>query len=93
MFSIIKIKMTELKNIPPDESLQPVSLEKQTEVRRAYESGTRVFVRAVLMIVAIVVGVLVLLYIVAALTQHESIPEMLVELKNALFNAVQKVAS
>lgn len=85
--------MTKQKYIVSETEKGPISASDQAEVKRAYESGRRVTGRTIATLVLLAVGIFLLLHIVAKVALYDSIPEMLVEMGEALSEVFKRIVA
>lgn len=76
-----------------DTEQKPIPASEQAEVKRAYESGRRVFGRTIATVVLLAVGIFLLLYVVSRVALYDSIPEMLSEMSIALSEVFRKITT
>ncbi len=81
---------TSTANVPADNTSSEV---QQEQLTRAKEHGTKVTIRTIVVIGAIVVGILLVLFVVSRAALYTSIPDMLGDMGSALAEVIRRIFS
>ena len=74
-------------------SERPLQNYEQQEAKHAYEKGSKVAIRTVLIVLAILAGILLVLFIVSRAALYDSIPLMLSDMWAAFVELVSRIFS